>query len=60
MPCGWVEEKGANTRDGGLRGSYGPAFFLASTRDGLLLLGGEDCQSSGFPYTVFERAPPRR
>jgi hypothetical protein len=51
---------GGLTRDGGFRGSNGPALFLDASRDALLLLGGEDCQTSGFTYQASEQVPLRR
>ncbi len=51
---------GRLTRDSGFPGSNGPALFLDDARDRLLLLGGEDCQTSGFVYTAFEQVPLRR
>lgn len=51
---------GRLTRDSGFPGSNGPALFLDDARDRLLLLGGEDCQTSGFVYAAFEQVPLRR
>ncbi len=44
-------------RSMGFAGADGPALFRDDRNDGLLLLGGENCQMSGFVAEVFERVP---
>lgn len=48
---------GRLARASGFPGSNGPSLFLDDAGDQLLLLGGEDCQTSGFPYAAFEQVP---
>lgn len=51
--------RGRLTREGA-RGPLNPMLFLDEARDELLLLGGGDCQTSGFVYPAFDQIPLRR